>query len=120
MRTDADRSEKYTAKYNAATIGLKIASMLSGMKSGFASAINDLVSIEQQAQGLLNISGTQRVEYPVYYNFVRELWAIQSRGITGHGLTVAGVGLEAKYASYGLDPNLLKSMALTLFGVVIP
>jgi len=120
MRTDADRSEKYTAKYVATTVGLKVASRLATMKSEFAAQVAELVAIELQAQGLLNVSGTQRIEFPVYYNFVREIWSAKNKGIGGLSLLGAAVGLSVKYTAYGLDPNLLESMALTIFGIVIP
>jgi hypothetical protein len=120
MRTSADRSEKYTAKYVATTVGLKVASQLSGMKSGFAAAVNDLVPKEIATQALINGSGSQRTDYPFYLNFGRELWALGWKGIAGQAATVAATGIEVKYAAYGLDPNLLKSIALTVFGIVIP
>ena len=120
MRTDADRLEKYTAKYVATTVGLKIASQLSTMKSNFAAEIGSLAAIELQAQGLLNLSGTQTWQYATYYGFVREIWAKKRRGIAGATLTSQAVQLSVKYGAYLLDPGLLKSMALTLFGIVIP
>jgi len=57
MRTDADRSEKYTAKYVATTVGLKVASRLATMKTGFAAASATFVAYEIATQAILNSSG---------------------------------------------------------------
>lgn len=120
MRTDADRSEKYTAKYVATTVGLKVASRLATMKTGFAAAIPSFVAYELQVQGILNSSGVQGVSRAGYYNFAREIAGKEFRGSAGAGLKADAVIAETKYVAYGFDDGILKDIALTVFGITIP
>ena len=120
MRTDTDRREKYTAKYVPATVGLKIASRLATMKTGYAAGIAQIVAYELQTQGILNGSGVAGVSRAGYYNFVREIAGKEQRGSAGAGLKADAVILETKYVAYGFDDGILKDIALTVFGITIP
>jgi len=119
MRTDADRSEKYTAKYVPTTVGLKVASRLAGMKSGFAAACTTLVAYDLQVQALMNSNGVMGISRAGYYNFAREIAGKQFRGSAGTGLKADAVVLETKYVAYGFDDGILKKVAL-VFGITIP
>ncbi len=120
MRTDADRSEKYTAKYVATTVGLKVAAQLTNMKAGFAAATPTFVAYELQVQGILNSSGVAGVSRSGYYNFAREIAGKEFRGSAGAGLKADAVILETKYVAYGFDDGILKDIAVTVFGITIP
>jgi len=121
MRTDAQRIGAYISKTVAGTVGLKIAAMLEGMKTGFTSAAESLVPLETQCQALLNGLGTvPSCDYPFYMSFVRELWARQYKGIDGDGLVGFAITCCAKWTAYGLVEANLQAIALTLFGIVIP
>jgi len=119
MRTDADRSEKYTAKYVPTTVGLKIASRLAGMKTEFAAAIASFIAYELQVQGILNDDGVAGVSRSGYYNFAREIAGKEFRGMAGVALKTEAVTLHTKYKAYGFDDGILKSVAL-IFGITIP
>jgi len=119
MRTDADRSEKYTAKYVPTTVGLKIASRLAGMKSGFAAAASHFVAYDIQVQGILNDDGVMGISRAGYYNFAREIAGKEYRGSAGVALKADAVVLHTKYKAYGSDDGILKSVAL-IFGITIP
>jgi len=120
MRTDADRSEKYTAKYVPTTVGLKVASRLATMKTSFAAAIPSFVAYELQVQGILNSSGVMGVSRSGYYNFAREIAGKEYRGSAGAGLKADAVATETKYVAYGFDDGILKDIAITVFGITIP
>jgi len=120
MVTDAQRIANYIAGYVPTTVGLKIASMLSGMKSYFAPAISDLVRVELLIQGILNLNGIQPIQYPFYLDFGRELWKRQWKGIDGASLLLFAKPLRAKYVSWGLELTKLDEIALTVFGLSIP
>jgi hypothetical protein len=120
VRTDADRTEKYTAKYVATTVGLKIASRLAGMKTGYAGGITQLVAYELQTQGILNSSGVMGMSRAGYYNFVREIAGKEFRGSAGAALKADAAILETKYVAYGFDDGILKDCALDIFGITIP
>jgi hypothetical protein len=120
MRTDADRSEKYTAKYVATTVGLKIASCLATMKAGFAAAAPIFVGYELQVQSIMNSSGVAGISRSGYYNFAREIAGKEYRGSAGAGLLADAKILHAKYVAYGFDVDILRDVALTVFGITIP
>lgn len=120
MRTDAQRIAKYIAKTAATQVGLKVAARLTGMKSSYAAVANSIVPIETQVQAILNALGAQTTQYPFYYNFARELWSAQNRGVSGASLTAKAVLLYPRYVGYGLTGATLKKIALDVFGVTIP
>lgn len=120
MRTDADRLEKYTAKYVPTTVGLKIASRLATMKTGFAAAIPFFTAFDLQVQGILNDDGVMGVSRALYYNFVREVAGKQYRGSEGVGLKADALIIFAKWVTFGADSGILKTCALQCFGIVVP
>lgn len=121
MRTDAQRKDKYVAKTTPTTVGLKVASVLGDMKSGFSAAISDLYPIETKIQGILNSAGTvPTLRYPFYLNFGRELWKRDWAGIDGPALVAMAVVLTAKYVDYGLVEAHLIKIALDCFGITVP
>ena len=120
MRTDADRAEKYTAKYVAATVGLKVASRLGTMKTGYAAGITSIVADELQIQGILNSSGVMGISRAGYYNFGRELSGKIFRGSAGDGLKADAVAIATKWTSFGFDNGIIKDIALIVYGITIP
>ena len=50
MVTDQQRKDAYEAKFVAATVALKVASRLGGMKTGFSSAMQSMVAMEITVQ----------------------------------------------------------------------
>jgi len=119
MRTDADRTEKYVAKYVPTTVGLKVASRLATMKTAFAAGIASFVAYDLQVQGILNDDGVAGISRAGYYNFARELAGKEYRGSAGVALKTEAATLLTKYKAYGFDDGILKSVAL-LFGITIP
>lgn len=117
MRTDAERLAAYGSKTTPATVGLKVAAQLAGMKTGFAAAINSLVPIEMQIQGLLNANPVPTIQYPFYLNFGREIWGMRNRGIDGAALSAMAQSLHDKYELYGLDTARLVEIADTVFNI---
>ena len=115
MKTPAQREDKYSSKYVAATVSLKVASQLSTMKTGFASpqGMADLVAKEQLIQSALSAisPSVPTIHYPFYLNFGRELWAAGKRGISGPALADTVHGLKTKYLSYGLLGATLDAVA---------
>jgi len=119
MRTSEQRNDAYVAGTPAATVGLKVAARLSGMKSGFAAAITALVPIEQQIQVLLNAIAIPTIQYPFYLNFGREMWALTSKGIEGVALTTAAQSLHDKWVLRGLATARLVEIADSVFDVTV-
>jgi hypothetical protein len=119
MRTEAQRHAAYLLKTVPATVSLKVAAVLGGMKTGFSAAINDLVPIEQATQGVLNDADVPTVQYPFYLNFAREIWARKFRGIDGPTLISSAQSLHDKYVSYGLATAVLVDIADQVFTITV-
>jgi hypothetical protein len=121
VKSDVTRIASYDAKTVATTVGLKIASELSTMKSAFAVACAAFVAKEIEIQAVLNGEGDiPPIQYPFYLNFGREMFALARKGRTGVIQVAHGTSLKTKYSSYGLDGDVLSKVALDVFTVVIP
>ena len=116
----SDRLQAFTEKYVAATIGLKVAARLTGMKTEFAGAAAYFAALELQTQGILNGAGVCGISRAGYYNFVREIAGKQFRGSAGAGLKADAVIIETKWVAFGYDDGILKGIALDVFGITIP
>jgi hypothetical protein len=121
VRTSTQRKDGYAAKNVAATVALKVASRLGGMKTGFATAVQSLAPIEIQIQGILNATtpAVPTIQYPFYLNFGRELWALRFKGITGLAATAQAQALSTFYTSKGLTAASLIAIAITCFNIVV-
>ncbi len=119
MITDAQRIASYLAKTVPATMSLKIASVLSGMKTGFSSATQSLVAMEMAVQALLNGMDVPTIDYPFYLNFGREIWGKQRKGIDGPTLNSVAQSLHDKYESYGLTSANLVDIADSVFNITV-
>ena len=123
MKSDAARSDKYTAKTVAATVGLIVAAELPDMRQNFADAagMSDLVAKEQQIQGLLNgeSPAVPTIQYPFYLCFGREVWKLVRTGIAGPALTNAAQGVRDKWNYKGfLTASILDDISLSVFNIV--
>jgi hypothetical protein len=119
MKTDAQRIASYLAKTVPATMSLKVASVLSGMKTGFASAVQSLATMEASVQGLLNDANVPTIDYPFYLNFGREIWSKMREGIDGPTLASVAQSLHDKYESYGLSTATLVDIADQIFNITV-
>jgi hypothetical protein len=119
VKTEAQQQDAYSAKTAPTTVGLKIASRLGGMKTGFAASINLLVPKMQAIQGILNGLTVATIDYPFYLNFGRELWALINRGIDGDTLEAQAQMLHDKYEAYGLTSANLIQIADSVFNLTV-
>jgi hypothetical protein len=119
VKDDAKRIASYLAKTVPATVSLKVASVLAGMKTGFAGAVQSLVPIEMAIQTVLNDTDLPTIDYPFYLNFGREIWAKQNEGIDGPTLASVAQSLHDKYEAYGLTSAVLIDIADQVFHLVV-
>jgi len=121
VNTAVQRKDAYAAKNVAATVALKVASRLSGMKTGFGTAVQSLVPIEIQIQGILNATtpAVPTIQYPFYLNFGREIWGAKNAGIAGPALTLRAQGLSTFYQAKGYSGAVLIAIALTCFSLTV-
>jgi hypothetical protein len=120
MRPASDRNDKYQAKYDAPTVGLKIGAQLTPMKAEFKTAVESLYLIEVAIQTILNAVGCAPTQRPFYYNFGREIWKRQYGGMDGPALKEFALVMHTKYVSYGLGNLILIQIAFDVFGITIP
>jgi hypothetical protein len=100
-----------------------VAAVLPDMRSNFAdpAGMSDLVSKEQQIQGILNAKtpAVPTIQYPFYLCFGREIWALGRRGIAGVARTNAAQGVRDKWNYKGfLTAAVLDQIALDVFSIV--
>lgn len=119
MRTEAERKDAYGAGFVPATVSLKVASRLGGMKSGFGTAVDSLVPKEQMTQGILNEETVPTIQYPFYLNFTREIWSRVFKGIAGDSLLQAAQAMSETYTQKGLDNTVLLHIALDVFALTL-
>lgn len=119
MRTDAQRIAAYISKTTPTTVGLKVAAQLAGMKTGFTAMANSLAPIEQQVQGILNGLTVPIVRYAGYYNWTREVWAAQTRGLDGPSLVDRCEVIKVKYIANGYADSTLKKIAADVFNITL-
>ena len=119
MRTEAERTDAFNAKTAATTVGLIVAARLSGMKTGFEAAINDIVPVMQQIQALLNTAAVPTIRYPYYYAYGREIWTLRNAGIDGDALTAQVQSLHDKWEANGLATATLVTIADSVFSITV-
>jgi len=121
MRTSTERKDGYAAKNVAATVSLKVASRLSGMKTEYSSTVQSMVPVEIAIRAILC---GQPAELPAltncyYQNFGRQLWKLARTGITGNAATAQAQALKDYYEAHGLVEAVLIKIAQTCFGLVV-
>lgn len=117
-RTDALRIAKYVAKVTPTTIGLKVAAMLTGMKSTYAAVANDLQPIESQVQAVLDTNTVASVFRGGYYAYARELWKRKKLG-GNPALDNDAQTIKTKWVSQGLTSGVCIAIASTVFGITV-
>lgn len=120
MRSTSVRSDKYRAKYDAPTVGLKFGAQLSTMKAEYQTAVESLYLVEVAIQTILNAVGCAPTQRPFYYNFGREIWKRQYGGMNGPALKEFAMVMHTKYVSYGLGNLILIQIAFDVFSITIP
>jgi hypothetical protein len=121
MKNDAVRVAMYNAKTVATTVSLKVAALLSEMKTAHSTKIVDHVNDDIAIQSILNADGAIPLyQYSLYYNFGREVRAAKNRGVDSAAMIMNATSLKAKYLSYGCTAPLLVAIALDVFTFVLP
>jgi len=118
MVVDTDRAANYNAKYDADTVGLKIAAELTLMKASYAAIANDLQPIEEAAVAVLNIQGVKSAVRAPYLSYTRELWK-KTKLEDGTALTDDAQDIKDKWTTRGLDSGVCIAIALNVFALVV-
>ncbi len=121
MRTDVQRNDKYGVKYVAATVNLKVAARLDGMKTSYATLAAALYVKELQAQGILAAvaPALQTTMFPFYYAFVRQVFKVWYQGITGAALNAQAQIAHDKWEASGLTSAVMIDLADNLYGATV-
>lgn len=82
-------------------------------------AFNEMMAMETEVRGVLNVSGVPVITYPFYLNFGRELWKLSGR-VAGAALYHAGCVLRGKWAARGLIVPVLDQIAALFYTAVLP
>jgi hypothetical protein len=119
VKSDAERIASYLAKTVPATVSLKLASVLAGMKTGFSAAAQSLVPMEISVQAILNDADVPTIDYPFYLSYAREVWKRIRLGIDGPTLASVAQSLHDKWEAAGLASATLVDIADQVFNITV-
>lgn len=120
MRTSSQRVNKYDAKVDPATVGLKIAARLEKMKTDFAAFVNMKVQDEAGTIIVLNEDAVPRIRWGLYMAYSSEMTRlIRQTEVTGDLAVAEAQLLTDKWVSYGAECSTLAKIAFNVFNVTI-
>lgn len=79
-----------------------------------------LCSMESQAKEVLNAEGVHTSSSVPYLNYGRQIWKLIEQEVSGESLAMAAKVLLDKWASRGLDPDVLAAIRFQVFNVAEP
>jgi hypothetical protein len=87
----------------------------------YMDAVTRLCSMEAKVRETLNAHGVQTINYVAYLDFARQLYKLtRMQEITGESFAVAAQVLLEKWASRGLNPDVLASVRHQVFDIGEP
>jgi hypothetical protein len=117
----ADRIAKYNDKYDPAVVATRFTAVETAAKAGFADTCSGLVDMEVSVQTVLNTDSIPQMDRPKYYNFGRQIWALERSGCADPALTATVVDvIYPKYVAMGCASATLIAIALNVFSITIP
>jgi hypothetical protein len=120
MRTKEQRIAKYIAKTDPATVRLKRLAMLPIMKANYASSAYEAVALETAVHNLLAQEQVPlSFNRPSYLNFARQLYWKGTKKYSGARLVLYAQEKKAERLEQGLNHEVLKKLALDLFGITL-
>lgn len=118
MRTDAQRIAQYIAKTVPTTVGLKVAAMLTGMRSSYDAHANDIQPVETAICAVLTGENIVSAQWGKYLAFGRQVWKREKLG--GDPALTTDVQLMVnKWESFGCADTALIKIALDVFGLTV-
>lgn len=119
MRTDAERVAKYDAKTAATTVGLKIASRLSGMQSDFAVFANDFVAKQLLVNAELASDATIfPISYGGYQAYASVLWKL-TKTTTQPAVDAMAQINKDYWVAHGLQAAMCIQIAINVFSITV-
>jgi len=87
----------------------------------YMDAVTRLCTMEAKVREVLNVHGVQTISYVPYLDFARQLYKLtRGQEITGESFAVAAQVLLEKWASRGLNPDVLASVRHQVFDIGEP
>jgi hypothetical protein len=117
MRSDAYRSNAYNAKTTPATVGLKYAARLTGMKSTFAAGTTALVAKQLEVAQILDDDGIVGVLRGRYHAFGNRLFKITKQFANAAATAEAQAEFD-RWEATCTGATLIK-IALNVYGLVV-
>lgn len=122
MRSSKQRIAKYIAKTDPATVSLKVAAMLPIMKANYAPSAHEAVALETAFRDWFaqeQVAPRDHFFYIFYLNFARELYWRGIKRYFGANLVFYAQPKKDKWLAQGLNDEVLKKLALDLFGITL-
>ena len=119
MRTDTQRIAAYNARMLSSLIDPTLSAVQTMAVQNFAAYATDFYPKQQQLRAILDSSGIATTKYFLYEAFNGEMYHL-SKVSSGTSAVAMASAFVVKYTTFGGVANTLKSIALTLYSIVVP
>jgi len=121
MKDSVRRKENWEAKYNLDRVKQTLEAKRASMAARYEAAIAGMCVKETKVRETLNACGVNTIQYVPYLNFGRQLYKLTTqREIAGDSAAIEAQVLLEKWASRGLDPDVLATVRTEVFNIDAP
>ena len=119
MKTDAQRIAHYNARMLSSLIDPTLSAMQTAAVANYSAYVTDFYPYQQDLRVMLNALGIPTTTYFLYEAFNGEMYHV-SKVATGASAVVMGGAIVAKYTTMGGAAATLKSIAVSLYNIIVP
>jgi len=121
MKDPVRRKANWEAKYNLDRVKQILEAKRADMAARYETAIAGMCAKETKVRETLNACGVNTIQYVPYLNFGRQLYKLTTqREIAGDSAAIEAQVLLEKWASRGLDPEVLAAIRTQVFSIGEP
>jgi len=115
MRSAKERTAKYKAKTDAATVRRKVAAMLPHMMAAYAAHAREIVLVEQALRDVLDRERVVLDRF-LYQIYAKQLWKCRKK-CSSAALVIDAQSKKDGWRARGLDDRVLRKLAFAVFGI---
>jgi hypothetical protein len=121
MKDPVRRKENWEVKYNLDRVKQTLEAKRAKMAEHYEAAVAAMCAKETKARETLNACGVNTIQHVPYLNFGRQLYKLTTqREIAGDSAAIEARVLLEKWASRGLDPEVLAKVRTDVFNIGEP
>lgn len=119
MKSDAQRIAHYNARMLSSLIDPTLSAMQTAAVANYSAYATDFYPYQQDLRAILNTLSIPTTTFFLYEAYNNELYHV-SKVASGAPAVVMGTALVAKYTTMGGAAATLKSIAVTLYNIIVP